>query len=169
MSCILTTGFTLDCRSSMGGIQKIYVAELSGIGTPSVSSGIATITMVGGKKFYSYEVPMNGGSATSVPSGDRALGGRFYAQNVTMNLPKFEITKRNELMALAAQTVAVIVLDSNGEYFLFGAQRGLQIAEGGYQTGTASADLSGYVITLTGEEAQDVYKIESSAIAALIA
>jgi hypothetical protein len=29
--------------------------------------------------------------------------------------------------------------------------------------------LSGYVITLTGEEAQDVYKIESSAIAALIA
>jgi hypothetical protein len=169
MSCILSTGFSLDCRSSKGGISKIYLAELSGIGTPAVSSGIATITMVGGKKFYAYEVPVGGGSATSVPSGDRAVGGRFFAQNVTMNLPKYDITKRNEMMALAAQTVAAIVLDENGEYWLFGTSRGLQIAEGGYATGTASADMSGYVITLTGEEKLDVLKIEASAIAALIA
>jgi hypothetical protein len=86
-----------------------------------------------------------------------------------MNLPKYDITKRNEMMALAAQTVAAIVLDENGEYWLFGTSRGLQIAEGGYATGTAAADMSGYVITLTGEEKLDVLKIESSAIAALIA
>jgi hypothetical protein len=59
--------------------------------------------------------------------------------------------------------------DENGEYWLFGTTRGLQIAEGGYASGTASTDMSGYVITLTGEEKYDVYKIEASAIAGLIA
>ena len=169
MSCILSTGFTIDCDKSKGGIKNIFLAELSGIGTPAVSSGIASITMVGGKKFYKYEVPMGGGSAVSVPTPARAQGGLFYAQTITMNLPKFEITKRNEMATLAALTCAAIVQDENDEYWLFGAARGLQQGDGGFQTGTASGDMSGYVITLTGEEKYDVYKIESSAIAGLIA
>jgi hypothetical protein len=169
MSCpILSTDFTIDCAKAQGGIKRILIAELASIDSISVASGVATITKGAGKRFYQYKVTLGGGSLTSVPTPTRATGALFYLQTVTMNLPKFDVAKRNEMQVLTLRPTVVIVEDMEGSYWLAGAVNGLENGGGGFNSGTASGDGNMYAITLTGEEKEDVYKVESSAIAALL-
>jgi hypothetical protein len=72
------------------------------------------------------------------------------------------------VLVLGQVTTQIIVLDENGNYFLYGGYRGLEISEGTGQTGTASADLNGFNITFTGDELDLPVAIPSNLIAALI-
>lgn len=168
MACILSTNITIDCRESMGGIVEVYVSELSNVASYTTSSGVATITKAGGSRFWKYEQNQGAGSASAVFGGERALGGRFYTHTIALQFPKFEVSLRNEILALAAQRVVVITKDQNGEYMVYGINNGLMISEGTGQTGTAAADLNGFTITLTGDEKQLPYKVDSTAIAGLL-
>jgi hypothetical protein len=174
MACVLTSGFKLPCRKSMGGVQKVYITELSNEATFVVASGVVTtFTLTSPKKFFEYNLTMGGSSATATIGGDRAVGSRFYTHSVTIQLPKFETAIRNEIMLLAQNTLMIIVLDSNGKYFLYGhsesTARGLEISEGSGQTGTASADLSGFSLTFSGDEIDLPLEVSSSLIASLTA
>lgn len=170
MSCILSSDFTLPCRRSMGGVQKVYITELANTDTLTVASGVATtFTLDAGKRFFIYDLTMGGSSATATIGGDRAVGSRFYTHSVAIQLPKFETAIRNEILVLGQVTSQIIVLDSNGKYFLYGAYRGLEISEGSGQTGTASADLSGFNITFSGDELDLPIEIPAGSIAALTA
>ena len=54
MACILSTGFTLDCRDSIGGVDEVWIGELDALNTTTfaVSAGAVTVmAMTGGKKF----------------------------------------------------------------------------------------------------------------------
>lgn len=169
MSCpILSKDFTLDCAMAQGGISELLITELSNIESLAIASGVATITKVSGKRFFKYKVSLGGGNAVSVPTTARATSSKFYAQTVTMNIPKFNTALRNEMEILTSTPVAVIVKDMMGSYFLYGAYNGLQNGGGGLNTGTASGDGNMYVLTMTGEEFQDVFSIDAAAIAGLI-
>jgi hypothetical protein len=168
MACILTSDFTLPCRRSKGGVQKVYITELDNTVTLTVASGVATVfTLDSGKQFFEYNLTMGGSSATATIGGDRAVGSRFYTHSVQIQLPKFETAIRNEILVLGQVTVQIIVLDENGKYFLYGGYRGLEISEGTGQTGTASADLNGFNITFTGDELDLPLEVNSTLIAAL--
>lgn len=170
MSCILSSDFTLPCRRSMGGVQKVYITELANTDTLTVASGVATtFSLTAGKKFFTYNLTMGGSSATATIGGDRAVGSRFYTHSVAIQLPKFETAIRNEITVLGQVTSQIIVLDSNGKYYLYGGYRGLEISEGTGQTGTASADLSGFNITFSGDELDLPIEIPSAMIATLTA
>ena len=170
MSCILSSDFTLPCRRSMGGIQKVFITELGNTTTLTVASGVATtFTLAGSKKFFTYNLTMGGSSATATIGGDRAVGSRFFTHLVQIQLPKFETAIRNEIAVLGQVTSQIIVLDSNGKYFLYGGYRGLEISEGSGQTGTASADLSGFNISFSGDELDFPIEVPSALMAALTA
>lgn len=167
MSCLLSVDLSLDCRSSKGGIKRVLIANTSSF-TYSVSSGVATITKVSGRRFFEYHLTLGSSSASSPFAGDRAVGGRFYTPTVTIQIPKQDVTKRNEIKVLAAANVGIIVEDENGNYFLYGASRGLEVSEGDAPTGTAGADLNGYTLTFTGEELDLPYSVSSAAISGLL-
>lgn len=170
MACILSSDFTLPCRRSKGGVQKVYITELSNTATLTVVSGVATtFTLDQNTQFFEYNLTMGGSSATATIGGDRAVGSRFYTHAVQIQLPKFETAIRNEILVLGQVTVQIIVLDENGKYFLYGGYRGLEISEGTGQTGTASADLNGFNITFTGDELDLPIEVDSTLIATLTA
>jgi len=170
MACILSSDFTLPCRRSMGGVQKVYITELENTSTLTVASGVATVfSLTGSKRFFTYNLTMGGSSASATIGGDRAVGSRFYTHSVSIQLPKFETAIRNEILVLGQVTSQIIVLDSNGKYFLYGGYRGVEISEGSGQTGTASADLSGFTITFSGDELDLPIEIPSAMIATLTA
>jgi hypothetical protein len=55
MACLLSTGFTLDCRDSIGGVDEVYIGELEYLNTATFASSAGAVTvmaMTGGKKFY---------------------------------------------------------------------------------------------------------------------
>ena len=170
MDCILSTAIALPCRGSKGGVQLVYVAEFDAVVRPlSIVSGVATLTMEATKKFFTYSLRQGAGEAMSTIGGERAIGGRFYTHSVAFRLEKFEVVKRNELSALAAARVVIIVVDENDKAFVYGLERGLEVSEGTAQTGTASADQNGFAFTLTSEEPAQPYSIDPTTIAGLIA
>ncbi|MDL5049559.1 hypothetical protein QQ054_26430 [Oscillatoria amoena NRMC-F 0135] len=51
MACALTTGFTLDCRQSNGGIEAVYFTEIANKATLTAASGVITaFTLAATKK-----------------------------------------------------------------------------------------------------------------------
>jgi hypothetical protein len=169
MSCALTSGFTLDCRDSVGGIKAILVAEVKNKGTITASAGVITaFTMASGKQFFRYEFRKQTGSFTETIVTNDENGTLFYEQSITAQLSRLEATKRNELFLLAKNNVMVIVEDRNGKYWLMGQEDGMVLSGAG-QTGTAMGDFNGYQLTFTGAEEIPALEVGSGLIAALSA
>jgi len=74
------------------------------------------------------------------------------------------------LLALGQPGLTFVIKDSNGLYWLFGSDDDkvyLTGNEGG--SGTAKADLNGYTLTFTCEDAKPVFEIQEATALALIA
>ena len=93
-------------------------------------------------------------------------GTTFFNQVVTLVLSRRETIKRNAIEKLAdgQKQLIIVVLDSNGIYWLFGLSEGsyLTAVEGG--SGTAKADANGYTLTFTAMEVEQAYEVDYSAI-----
>ncbi len=103
---------------------------------------------------------------TETVAVDMANGTTFFNQVVTMVLSRRETTKRTfiEKLVDGQKQLSVVVLDSNGIYWLFGLAEGSYVTgiEGG--TGTAKADMNGYTVTFTAMEPEQAYELNVSAI-----
>ena len=99
-------------------------------------------------------------------SVDLANGTTYFNQTLTLVLSKRETTKRTfiEKLVDGQKQLSIVVLDTNGIYWLFGLNEGVYTTgiEGG--SGTAKADMNGYTITFTAMEPDQAYEIDSSAI-----
>lgn len=158
MACALTTGFSLDCRDSIGGIKNVWVCP---VGSATFTESAGSITAKTGT-FYKYELRRETGSFTETINNSEENGTLFYTPELTIHLSKLETSKRNELQLLAKNNIAAIVLDSNGKYWLLGRINGLQMS-GTSQTGTAFGDRSGYELTFSGNEVNPIIEVTGAA------
>jgi hypothetical protein len=155
MSCALTTGFTLDCRQSNGGIEAVYFTELANKNTTtfvSASGIITTFALLNSTKFFKYELRKKTGQLEQNIQVNNENGTVFYEQSLTIKLDKLEVNKRNEILLLAQNNLMVIVKDNNGTYWLMGETRGALLSAGKGSTGTAFGDMSGFELTFMAEE-----------------
>lgn len=168
MSCVLTSGFSLDCRDSVGGIKTLYVTELANKATLTAASGVVTaFTLSTGKQFFTYSLEKETASITeNVPDGI-ANGTLHYEQQVTFTLNKLSASSRNELRLLAQNQLMVIALDRNGKYWLLGQNNGLELQTLAAASGTAMGDRNGYTITLVGKEETPMQEVSSGLISTL--
>ena len=117
MACLLSTGFTLDCRDSIGGVDEVYIGELEYLNTATFASSAGAVTvmaMTGGKKFYKYELRRNTAEAKADNAGEVTSGSGYIMQSVEFSLDKFDVAKRNEIRVLAQKPLMFIVKDKNG-------------------------------------------------------
>ena len=116
--------------------------------------------------FFEFKTNKNVCNFTESANVDMTNGSTFFNQVVTLVLSKRETTKRNAIKKLAdgQKQLLIIVLDSNGTYWLFGLVEGnyLTADEGG--SGTAKADANGYTLTFTAMEVEQAYEITPAAI-----
>lgn len=170
MACNLTQGFTLDCRDAVGGIKTIYVARLSDVVSTTLASGsglVTAITMASGSDFYEYQMRKQTGNYTETITTSDENGTLFFAQEVTIQLPRTSVQKRNELFLLAQNDIVAIVKDRNDNHLLFGKTNGLTLA-GNNSSGTAMGDFNGYALTFTGAEEKPAVFVTGSIIAGLL-
>lgn len=163
MACLLTQGFTVDCRDSVGGIETFYIGSLDEIASVTASAGVVTAIDTGSGAFYEYEVRKQTSNATETYTADDSNGTLFHEQEVTVQLSKMDATKRNEIFLLGKNRVMIIAKDRNGKYFLYGKKNGLTLG-GSSQTGTAMGDLNGYTLTFTGAEEEPAFEVTGSII-----
>lgn len=170
MSCVLTSGYTLDCRDNVGGIETIYITELANKNAITAASGVITaFTLTTGKQFWTYNIQKETASITeNIPDGI-ANGTLHYEQTLVMTLRKLQATLRNEIYLLAQNNLMIIVKLRTGKYFLLGQNTGMELQTLASTSGTAMGDASGYTLTFIGKETTGMQEVTSSLITTLTA
>lgn len=157
MSCFISSGYTLDCRtSSTGGIKELYI--LGGAGnsitgwTENVDFQITSIS--GSGTWYKFELVKQSSSFTEGITVNTTSQNVVFEPTLVINLPRLDKDLRNLFQNLVAQNnVYAIVLDNNNRWWSFAFENGGLVTEGAIQTGQAYADLNGMsALTIVGGE-----------------
>ena len=137
----------------MGGLKNGYFVnfgDMTGV-TYDVTNTDVIDTVAGTPSAYKYE--LKGASTfTQNINSSRENGTTFYEQVLELTFKKLTIKDHKELKLMAYGRPQVIVEDNNGNFFLAGLQHGMDVTGGTIVTGGAMGDLSGYTLTLTGQE-----------------
>ena len=159
MSCNLTTGFTLGCNDSIGGVKKIYIGKFDQL-TYTIGSTPVQVTS-GSGTVYVYEPLKNSASATFNPTVSLENGTIFYTHSVSLSLKNITANKREEIESLAKARVGLFVELNSGELLAFGTTNGMYMTAGTFQTGAAFGDLQGYQLTFTSDEPTQPYTLSA--------
>lgn len=164
MSCNITSGLTLGCKDSQGGIEYLYIADLPTYDTitTDVDGKITSLDASGAPvaiTFYKFEVPKQTSSMSEVINADNAAGTVYYQQDVLMVFNKMQSSTRDQIKLLAQNPkLLVVVKDANGLFWVVGVTRGAEVSAGTVTTGTSYGERNGGEITITGLEPDPSYE-----------
>jgi hypothetical protein len=159
--------------SALGGVSSIFVYAEGGT-TPfeiqTVTAG--EVTLAGGTPassiFWQYKFAKDTAKLTETATISNANGTVFYTTELSVNISKRDVAKRNEFLLLAKnREIRVIALDNMGQYWLLGNTRGAVLSTMVGEGGQAIGDMNGYTFTFQSMEADPMPAL-SSASAALI-
>lgn len=139
------------------------VGSVSGGAAPNNTTNQSITTFL----FWEIKTNKNVCNFTETIQTDMTNGTTFFTQTVNVVLSKRETTKRETLKRFidGQKQLVLVVLDTNGNYWLFGLVEGVYVTamEGG--SGTAKADQNGYTITFTATETIQAYEFAYSNLA----
>jgi len=150
MACDLTKGRKEPCKDVVGGLKAVYFVDFGDLGTVSKTDDEIT-DMTGTFSAYKYELK-GGSSFEQAITSSRENGTTFFDQTLSLSLKKLTKEDNKELKLLAYGRPHVAIEDYNGNVFLMGLEHGSDVNGGTIVTGAAMADLSGYTLTLNGQE-----------------
>lgn len=159
-STITLNGIGLECMATNGGIKNVYFVEhgkatLSDTAVETAEGANHTIkpsdiTMESGAKFIAYHFAKHQGSLTTVTGESNGM--KYWESTLALQFNRMEGKKHLEIQALALGELDAIIEDYNSKVWYVGYDGYLSEAAGNTtaQTGTATDDLNGYNISLTG-------------------
>lgn len=158
MSCFISSGYTLDCRTaSTGGIKTVYI--LGG----SASAGIAgftsnvddqIISATGTGVFFKFELTKQGSSFEETIGVNTTTSSVVFQPSLVMNLPKLDYELRNAFQALVGQNnIVYMFIDNNNRVWSGSWTNGSLVVSGSIGTGQAYTDNNGLnALTIQGGE-----------------
>jgi hypothetical protein len=168
MSCALQQSFSFSCDTGAGGLKELFLIELDNINTVTESSGTLTaITKATNKVFRKYQLVQDTASAEEALVGNLQNGTLYYDQKVTVVINKQNVNMRNEILLLAKNRLAIVCVDNNDSYRLYGWDQGVRLNEGNAGSGTAWGDRNGYTLTFSGKQRELALFVNSATLATL--
>ena len=150
MACQLTRGRKEGCKTSVGGLKSVYFTDFGDLGI--VTKVDDEVTDLSGT-FVAYKYDLKGGSSfEQAITSSRENGTTYFEQTLNLTLKKLSKEDNKEIKLLAYGRPHVAVEDYNGNVFLMGLEHGAEVTGGSIVTGAGMADLSGYTLTLVGQE-----------------
>jgi hypothetical protein len=173
MSCNLTSGVSLDCRTNSGGIKTLYIASVTGTTgiVATATNGVVSSFTVDGTTlsasaalttapFYRFEVPKQTAFVTENGTFSEENGTTFFTQVVSFPVNKMEATKQVILSKLAkSERLCIVAEDNNGKRWLVGNDSGATLTTSSGGSGTAFGDRNGYVAEATGFSLDPIYEV----------
>lgn len=167
-SCAISSGYSLDCRDSIGGIKSVYFSVFENVSGVTESSGTATaIAKANGGRFYKFNLTRATGFWSETYTDDSATGTSFNVQNLTIILNKMMAATSIQIKTLAQNRLMAVVEDRNGKYWLLGQEVGLERAGGQSGSGTAAGDRNGYELNFTSDNKAMALEVNSGIITGL--
>lgn len=174
MPCAITSGYTIDCRENVGGIQAIWVIasadllDASGNSRVTDASGTVTaMTKATGKRFYKFEVPRGTAVASTNMTGSLENGSVYYTHEVSFPINSRTATVRNIITTLAKNRLNFVTLEMDGVYRMYGKGYGLFMDSTENSSGTAPGDRNGAMLKFSSMETEDFLVVSSSVAANL--
>lgn len=161
-------GIPRDCASSVGGINRVAIANYSDIKTVTTSSAstdtaveITQIELQPDAKWNFYHFRKGSSSLTETLNVDQATGLNYVSSELVMTFARMESAKRAEISALALNEIVVVVEDSNKQCHYLGYSEPVGASAGTGQTGQAKGDANNYSITLQDDSETFPYLLSS--------
>lgn len=148
-------GIGFDCNANLAGIKKVYLTYYDDLTvTPDYAThSISSVTLSTGVSWYEYDFARNSSSLNSTLTKDDANGTRYYTNTLTLVFNKLTADKHLEVMALAAEKLAAIVVDNNDHKWFLGADAYVTGTAEDVGTGASADDRNGYNVTIEGTSA----------------
>jgi len=162
MACLLTSGRALPCKSSVGGLKAVYFADYGTLGTTTIAAGEIT-AISGTPDFFKFDIKGNSSLETTINSS-RENGTTFYTQTLNLTLPVLDKATQEQIKLLATARPHVAIEDYNSNFFLIGLEHGAEVNGGTIVSGAAMGDLSGFTLTLEGQETDPAFFVTSTVI-----
>ena len=162
MACLLTSGRALQWKSSVGGLKAVYFAHYGTLGTTTIASGEIT-AISGTPDFFRFDIKGNSSLETTINSS-RENGTTFYTQTLNLTLPVLDKATQEEIKLLATARPHVAIEDYNGNFFMVGLEHGAEVTGGTVVSGAAMWDLSGFTLTLEGQETDPAFFVTSTVV-----
>ena len=169
MACNLTSGYSLGCRDSLGGIQRVYIGTWDADTVYGLTGPCDTINSISPTaSFYTFEQELE--TASFIQNGQYSTenGTSFYEQTLEITLQKLDACNRDQIKILGQGVWRVIILDQRGTYWLMGKQNPIRVTAATPQLGKAFGDLNGAVITFTGKEPEPAFPLTTAAALSMI-
>jgi len=153
MACDISLGRIEPCKTSNGGLKAVYIMnEGDATGVTYDATDTDGITAIAGTPTaFKYDLKGNSSFEQTINSS-RENGTTFFEQTLNLTLKKLSVKDNKQLKLLAYGRPQVIVEDNNGNLFYCGLKNGMDVSGGTIVTGAAMGDLSGYTLTLSGQE-----------------
>ena len=168
MACALTSGYSLSCRDSAGGIKSVYLIEFDNVSGVTESGGTASaIAKANNGKFYKYNLQRGTSNFEEAYNDSAENGTSFHVQTLSIILNKMQASTSEEIKLLAQNRLIAVVEDRNSKYWLLGKENGLERSGGRAGSGTAMGDRNGYELTFTTDNVEQAWEVASNIIAGL--
>lgn len=168
MACLLTQGFTWNCKTEGAGVKAIYLVEFNTSDSyTKVSGEITAHTLASSRVYFKWELEKETASYTEKTMPSQANGTVAYEADLVAKLHGVSTAKRNELKLLAKTRLRMIVRDQEDNYILCGADTGCELQESSTDYGTGFGDFKGTTVTIKHRETDLPAKIQSSVVTSL--
>jgi hypothetical protein len=129
MSCSITNGRSLPCKSAVGGLKNIYFSDFDATNISSLTPTAGVITFNASEAFYQYEIKGNSSLETTITSS-RENGTTFYESTLNATFTFLDSATQEEIKLLAAGRPQIVIEDYNGNFFLVGKDHGAEVSGG---------------------------------------
>ena len=173
------TGFSTSCGSNIPSIKKLYIGTfesstftytyqqnseaqdvLDADGNKIIEAVSGATLKSGADKYVEFQFRKNSSSMdTEMTVNDN--GSHYYTNSATCTFAKIENSKRLALQSVASGECSMIIVDSNNQTWLIGAENPVSLTTLSGSTGTAIGDSNQYSVTLSADEANMPLLIEA--------
>ena len=163
-SCYISTGYTLDCRtSSTGGIKTMWILGGANNNITGYTVTNSQVTAIGGTgTWFKFQLPKQAGSLSETLGINGVAQSVTFQPEIVVNLPKLDTTLRDVFVDLVSQNeIYALIEDNNNRYWLVGLDNGLLVTAGSLNSGQSYTDLNGATaLTMTGGEPTSIREVD---------
>ena len=165
------TSIATSCTSNLPSIKSLWIGQYDSAsftytylqdgnsqnatdadGNPIIESVSGATLKEGSKPWVIFNFKKNTGELTSEMTVNDN-GSHYYTNGVNLVFAKIDNGKRLSLEAVASGECTMIVLDSNNQYWLIGAENSVAMTTLSATTGVAVGDSNQYSLTISADEA----------------
>lgn len=178
-------GFNTSCGSNLASIKKIYIGSfesatftynyqmngsdqvLDADGNPIIETVKSAVLGSGEDKWVEFGFKKNTGSMSSEMTVNDN-GSHYFTNTANLVFAKQDKVKRLALQATASGECSMIILDSNGIYWLIGSEIAATATSLSANTGTAVGDANQYDVAISADEAYMPIPLDATSAATII-